>query len=156
MMVLFFFHDRSDGRHCVRIDIAQNLKLVGQVFKHHTFNRDGGGKNGFTAAEASDQSQRQAAHPAQPVTAAAGIVATLQFREEDGPVTALVGKKLPELTHHIREEKPGHGQLTAVDTDRAMLTCMVNLHHAIAEVCFVRQDVWCIHNGLALFEWMGF
>jgi len=44
-----------------------------------------------------------------------------------------VGQKLVELTHHAGHKQPGHEQLAAVDTDRTVLTRMVNLHHAVAD-----------------------
>src|SRR5471032_603520 len=140
MMVLLLLHNRSNGRHRAEIDIAQHIKLMSQVLKHHTFNRDGSGDNCFAATDASNQTQRQTADATQPITTAAGIIATLQLLLKNRPMAALVGEELLKFIHHARYEKPGHKQLSAVDTDRTMLARMVDLHHAVAEVFALRSE----------------
>ena len=142
MMVLLLLHNRSDGRHRVEIDIAQHIKLMSQVLEHHTFNRDGSSDNGFAATDASNQTQRQTADATQPITTAARIIATLQLLLKNRPMAALVGEELLEFIHHARDEKPSHKQLSTVDTDRAMLARMVDLHHAVAEVFALSRVVW--------------
>jgi hypothetical protein len=57
-------------------------------------------------------------------------------------MAALVGEELLEFVHHARDEKPGHKQLSTVDTDRTMLARMVDLHHAVAEVFALSRVVW--------------
>lgn len=141
MVVLLLRHNRINGCHRMRIDIAQYVKLMGQVLEHHTLNRNGSRHNGLATTEAGDQPQRQTTNATQPVTPAAAIPATLQLCLKDGAMTALVREKLLELLHHARYEKPRHKQLPAVDANRAMLAGMVNLHHAVAEVFSISQEI---------------
>ncbi len=142
MMMLLLLHNRSNGRHRGEIDIGQHLKLMSQVLEHHTLNCDGSSNNSFAATDASNQTQRQTADATQPITTAAGITATLQLFLKNRPMAALVGEELLEFIHHARDEKPGHKQLSAVDTHRAMLARMVDFHHAVAEVFAHSRVVW--------------
>ncbi len=141
MVVLLLRHNRSNGRYRRAVGGGQHLKLMRQVPEHHTFNRDGRRDNGFAATEASQQPQRQPADATQPITTAAGMIAALQFLLKNRSMTTLVGEEFLELIHHARDEKPGHEQLSAIDTDRAMLACMVNLHHAVAQVFALGREM---------------
>ncbi len=141
MVVLLLRHNRSNGRYRMRIDVGQHIKLMSQVLKHHALNRDGGSDNGFAATHASHQTQRQTADATQPITTAAGITTALQFILENRPMATLVGEELLELIDHARDEKPGHKQLSAIDADSSMLACMVDLHHAIAQVVILSREM---------------
>ena len=107
---------------------------MSQVLEHHTFHGHGGGNDSLAPASPGKQAQHQPAKAAQPVAAAASVASPLQLGLEHRAVAALVGEEFTELTHHAGGKQPRHKQLAAVDTDRAMLTGVVDFDHAVAQV----------------------
>jgi hypothetical protein len=62
------------------------------------------------------------------------VSAPLQLGLEHSAMATLVRQKLLQFSHHARGKEPRHEQLAAVDTDRAMLTGMVDFDHAVAQI----------------------
>jgi hypothetical protein len=133
MVLLLFRNNCRDGSDSSGIYATQHHKLLLQVSKHNTLDRESSGSDGASAKEPGDKAEGNTAETTQQIAAAARPAAALQLRAKDGAMPQLMRPKICELTDHAARSEARHENLPAIDVDSAMLTSMIDLNNAVAD-----------------------
>ncbi len=123
--------DGADSRNGAWIVILERGDLLLQMTEHDAFDSNAGRCNGAAAEQTSGQAKYITAEATQPVTAAAWLIPTSQFRGKDAQVSLLVQAELAKFIDHIRSGNPREKDLAGIDVDCPTFAGVVDLDDAI-------------------------
>lgn len=135
MVFLFLRDDLTQRIGRIRIHPFKGRNLFMQVTENNTLDSDGCSCDRSASKEPCDHTESKAADAAEVVAAAPVQSSSLQHSTKSSAMTTLMVSEMFELIHNVRRSTAGDPCLGSVDTDRAMLSRVINFHHSVAE-CF--------------------
>lgn len=124
--------DGADSRNGAWIVILERGDLLLQMAEHDAFDSNAGRCNGAATEQTGSQAKYITTEATQPVTTAAWLIPTSQFRSKDAQVSLLVQTELAKFIDHIRSGNPREKDLARIDVDCPAFAGVVDLDDAIA------------------------